>query len=295
MRSVSRVGILFNPVSGTGRGSSFASSISVYLLSRGLEVRSRESSRKYQEDDLKSFFEEVDAMVIVGGDGTIRPLLPLLASTGVPVVLFPAGNESLIAKKFQVSTLIPDLYERLERGRCEDHYFAYMNDLPFFLMAGIGLDSEVVRYFDRMRNRGSSDFLYLLAFVRATCLWKVPEFTLESPVCRYLPDRLIISSCIVANSSMYARRFLPSAEASSQSPELLIRFPGGGKFQTILNWMYSAISGRGISLENSRHFFSEKCSIKMSDFVAVQLDGDYAGQFNAAEFRKSERWIRFLV
>jgi diacylglycerol kinase (ATP) len=294
MTSVQQVGILYNPRSGKREASSFASSISVYLHAKGLQVRSRESSRKYQDEDISGFLNASDVLIVVGGDGTFRELIPLVAAHGTPVVLFPAGNESLLAKKFGISRSIPDLYEKIIRFQVEEHFFGFCNSLPFFLMASIGLDSEVVRIVDTARTAGSSDFLYVQAFLKAVFRYRPAVFSLHVDENEEL-IQVNSGSFIVSNSSMYAGSFLPAGEASSLSEEFFVRVFNDSKAGMILNWMRSGISRSALSTVRASQWYLPRVSIRSAHPMPVQIDGDYAGDFTEIRFCKSEQKIRFVV
>jgi diacylglycerol kinase family enzyme len=298
MSSVRQVGILFNPRAGRGEASSFASSISVYLTSRGLRVRTRESSRKYQESDIQGFLLEADALVIVGGDGTFRDCIPYLKNSLVPTVLYPAGNESLLARKFQVTRSIPDLYDRIERLETEQHYFGICNSMPFFLMAGMGFDSAIVKKVHEIRSLGSSNLIYIKAFLKTVLSYKPPVFSLDSEPqvssgC-LLPDTFS-GACFVGNSSMYARNFLPVPEASSLSGDMVFRFFMEDKSSCILRWVFAAVFNRPLALDDSALIRSRELKFSTSVPVPLQLDGDYAGDFKEFSFSRADETISFLV
>lgn len=305
MKEIKQVSILYNPRSGKEEGSSIASAISVYLSSKGMRVRSRESSRKYQEEDFKEFITDSDALVVVGGDGTFRSLIPILSLQQIPVVLYPAGNESLVAKMFAVSKSIPELYERLKRNIEEEHYYAYMNELPFFLMASVGLDAEVVKRVEQMRtgqlkNGGSSNLIYVKGFIKALFSYRVSRIEFSS---RGIGEGSetedsnfsILGSFIIGNSSFYARKFLPVSEASSQSSYLFARLFEGTKFNLVCHWFCAGIRNSAIAIQNTYCQYAPEMKVKISEPVAVQIDGDYAGDFSELVIKKSKKKIRFLV
>jgi diacylglycerol kinase family enzyme len=302
MISIRQVGIIFNPRSGRRRASSFASSISVYFSSKGVRTRSRESSRKYCKDDLIEFLSTIDVLIIVGGDGTIRSLLPVLAETGVPVVLFPAGNESLISRQFGISTSIPDLYEKVLSGETQMHYYAELNQIPFFLMAGVGLDSEVVKQVDKIRTEGSSNLLYLRAGVRALMRFKPGLFSSISGIDygeslirkTFLDVPSFSGSMIISNSSLYARSFIPVPEASSQSPFFSVRLFHEDRVATFKNWLLSLMFRKGLCFLNADFAKVKSFTIQSESELPLQLDGDFIGDVKKFYVKKSEKQICFI-
>jgi YegS/Rv2252/BmrU family lipid kinase len=84
------------------------------------------------------------AVVAAGGDGTIALALRGTAGTDVPVALLPFGTGNQLALNFGVPVSLEDsvrvavegVEERIDLGRIGDEYFA--------LIAGAGLDAEVM-------------------------------------------------------------------------------------------------------------------------------------------------------
>lgn len=84
------------------------------------------------------------AVVAAGGDGTIAMALRGTAGTDVPVALLPFGTGNQLALNFGVPVSLEDsvrvavegIVERIDLGRIGDEYFA--------LIAGAGLDADVM-------------------------------------------------------------------------------------------------------------------------------------------------------
>ena len=85
-----------------------------------------------------------DAVVAVGGDGTVAAVAPAVYATGVPLGIIPAGSTNIVARELRIPTR-PDaavalIYGRhrlrsLDIGRCGERVFLHM--------AGAGLDSHL--------------------------------------------------------------------------------------------------------------------------------------------------------
>lgn len=85
-----------------------------------------------------------DAVVAVGGDGTVAAVAPAVFASGVPLGIIPAGSTNIVARELRIPTR-PDaavalIYGRhhlrsLDIGRCGDRVFLHM--------AGAGLDSRL--------------------------------------------------------------------------------------------------------------------------------------------------------
>lgn len=99
--------------------------------------------------------EKVDAVLVAGGDGTVRAVAEALTSSGVPLTIIPSGTGNLLARNLNLplsdsDVMIRSTFEgdvlsidtgiaRIRRagGEIEEHGFS--------VMAGIGLDAAMIQ------------------------------------------------------------------------------------------------------------------------------------------------------
>ena len=99
--------------------------------------------------------EEVDAVLVAGGDGTVRAVAEALTSTGIPLTIVPSGNGNLLARKLNLplddaDAMIRATFDgkvhptdtgvatiRRADGTVEEH--------GFVVMAGMGLDAAMIQ------------------------------------------------------------------------------------------------------------------------------------------------------
>lgn len=108
------------------------------------------------DDSTRAALEEkVDAVVVAGGDGTVRAVAEALTSSGVPLTIVPSGTGNLLARNLNLplsdtDAMIRATFEgdilpidtglaRIRRadGEIEEHGFS--------VMAGIGLDAAMIQ------------------------------------------------------------------------------------------------------------------------------------------------------
>lgn len=99
--------------------------------------------------------EDVDAVLVAGGDGTVRAVAEALTSSGVPLTIVPSGTGNLLARNLNLplndtdamirATFEGDAHDidtglaRIRRadGEIEEH--------GFVVMAGMGLDAAMIQ------------------------------------------------------------------------------------------------------------------------------------------------------
>ncbi len=88
--------------------------------------------------------DRTGAIVIVGGDGTIREVVDGLGGRPIPLVLWPMGTENLVAKSFGFRADPGRTLACLQAGRCLDVDMGVVNGRSFLVVVGVGFDAEVV-------------------------------------------------------------------------------------------------------------------------------------------------------
>ncbi|WP_304117128.1 diacylglycerol kinase [Mycolicibacterium bacteremicum] len=105
-----RVTVLTNPASGHGSAPHAAERAIAQLHRRGVDVvaiagRDPAHARQLVEGALE---RGMDALVVVGGDGIISLALQVIAQTGIPLAIIPAGTGNDHAREFGIPTKDPE-------------------------------------------------------------------------------------------------------------------------------------------------------------------------------------------
>lgn len=156
-----RVIVLVNPASGKGRGAAAAEAAVRRLRELGAEVLVREgdSAQSTRDHAASAVSERPDALVVVGGDGTLASLLEEVAHANVPIALVPAGTGNDFARALGLPFEGPDaaataaelaLHGDLRhidvgRARCPD------SEAKFLTVAALGFDALVSERTNRLK------------------------------------------------------------------------------------------------------------------------------------------------
>lgn len=152
-----RLAVVVNPRSGKGRGARAAAAAVAHLRARGAEVREYGGSSAGDTRALTAEALETapDALVVVGGDGTLSGIVGLLAAAAVPVVLVPAGTGNDLARSLGIPRDEVEAAEaalsgedrRLDLGVVESGGA----ETPFLTVAALGFDARVSDRTNRLR------------------------------------------------------------------------------------------------------------------------------------------------
>ncbi len=88
--------------------------------------------------------EGVRAVVAAGGDGTVAQALRGTAGTEVPVAIIPLGTGNQLANNFDIPASVDGAVRVAVDGEAEQIDLGRIGDEVFALMAGAGLDAELI-------------------------------------------------------------------------------------------------------------------------------------------------------
>lgn len=276
-----RIGILYNPISGRGKGAAAAQALLAPLKKNGFEPGLQPVTEFNSLEERVRYFKTVDYLVLAGGDGTVRSSLEAAGQAKVPLWNLPAGNECLFARKFGMRAGADALLAALAAARIEQHNFGRINGAPFFLMASAGLDAAVIHRLHRQRSGGVSWVNYVLPTLIELLKYDPPRINIT------VDGQPLIKSqrglAIAANSKEYAWRLDPVDDADSMSSMLHGRFFPDDGYKFYFGQFKRAFSKASKTADNGIKFCGRKIEITSDrGSVFVQADGEPAGVLPAA-------------
>lgn len=148
-----RVFIAYNPRSGRGKAQRLTNAINDRAKSRGHTLTSFDISSGGSPDPAQ--LTDADRVIIVGGDGTVHHLLPLLAQTKVPFQHCGTGTANLICHALRMSRKPAGVIDQLEQDATPRPIDVPLcNDHPFLIMTSLGMDASVIHRLEESRKLG---------------------------------------------------------------------------------------------------------------------------------------------
>ncbi|MEO6710823.1 MAG: diacylglycerol kinase family protein, partial [Planctomycetota bacterium] len=168
--------VITNPIAGAGRGERLARELAAELERAGLRVEMKLTTAR---GDARKFAAEItaDALLCVGGDGTVNEVLHGLANRDVPVGIMPLGTANVLAVDLSLSCDARVAARTVLEGRTAWLDTALVNGELSFLVVGVGFDAAAVREVELRRRGPISKLTYIGAGFRA--LWNYVEPVLE--------------------------------------------------------------------------------------------------------------------
>ena len=203
---------MLNPASGRGRAVRAADRACGEFVRVGLvPVR---IALDAPEEDVRSSVAGARAVVVVGGDGTVRSLAARMAGSGVPIAIVPTGTENLAARAFGFRCSARRLAEAVVRGSRRQVDLGEVvipgrAPHPFVVMASAGFDAEVVARVQAGRTGPISHRTYMGPILRTIRGWQAPWIEVRSEA----RNDAFAGTVVIANAREYALRMNPGRDA----------------------------------------------------------------------------------
>lgn len=279
-----RTVLLLNPRSGAGRAAALAARAEAALQRDGHAcVRLSVGEARGLVDALS----EADALVVIGGDGTVHHALPaLLAASGdaraagrLPPALYhlPTGTENLVARELGHTARAGAVARALAAGRRKAIDLGVWRcgpsgPRPFVLMASTGPDASIV---ERRGSPGRSG--------RASYAWPIVRELLRPRLAnvRVTVDGVVAvadgtGQLVVANSGRYALGHDPARAARVDDGRLDVVFlPARGRW-SMLRWSWRC--RRGTHMRDPGVVYASGACVEVSPLNGAgtpwQIDGE---------------------
>ena len=113
------------------------------------------------EDLPSQNFDNVDTIMVVGGDGTLNGVLPY--AEGRTIALIPSGTANLFASKLGISENLNKALKTVQEGCVREFDLIDVNGRPCVLRCGFGYDSNIICHTPQSLKNRFGYFAYFVA------------------------------------------------------------------------------------------------------------------------------------
>ena len=238
----------------------------------------------------KAAAEKAEVVIAVGGDGTLNEVARGVMGTKTAMGIIPEGTVNVLAQALGSGLDIKAASANLLDGAPQPFWPGEINGLPFLIVAGIGLDAEVIKATDLRLKKRIGRFAYPFTAVMKYGGLKKPAIT-GAPLSR--PASMIA----IGRTPLYAGAYplMPDADIFGRRFGMFA-FHGTRRMQ-ILKALY-AIAWRGgkLPLEKIREISrgtGEQFHFETPTPCPFQIDGDVRGE--ATEFEIGVSKLPLLI
>ena len=277
--------LIFNPVSGQGNAEDQLATIQTHLSdqsSGGAPLQVLQTTPETSAEDLTRIALQrgADCVIASGGDGTVSEVAGALVGTEVPMGIVPRGTANAIAAGFDISDNIIEACKVINTGVAREIDLACCNDRPFVLLAGIGLEADIVSQANRQLKDRIGSAAYILSAFRE--VREIKRFQVEMET----PDRIIR----VEAAGVTVANVAPATSVLAQGASDVVPFDGlldvtifapegtGGAIAASYNLFKSAVSNNPVEREDVGYFRCESLVLKADPPQNIVLDGEIVGK-----------------
>jgi len=286
-----RAALLFNPRAGRRRGARAFEAV-VAQLARGWRLeaeptRGPEHCRELAEAAVR---ERLDAVFVLGGDGTLRVAAGALAGTATALGALPGGTTNVVAGALGLSADPVAAARALAHAEAREMDVGRCGDDVFLMQVSGGLDARVMADVDPRWKKRVGKLAVAAAGVAAWARYDFPMFELEVD-----GEPTAATGFVVTNLAEYAGAFriVPQARADDRQLELLL-FRGRRRRDAL---------GFALDLARGCHVGRGDVEIRPVALVTLrrpspsvlQADGDPFEAEPPLEIRLSSRRLRVLA
>lgn len=160
-----RLKIIYNPWAGRGRARDHVREVEQTLRSLGADVITYASTspEDLTREAAQSSRDAFDRVVVAGGDGTVNLALRRFDLSRGTMALLPLGSGDDFARVNGIPRDVKGACDVVVGGVVREVDIATANDMRYAGVAGVGFDSEVARFAQRVKHlRGSAVYLYAI-------------------------------------------------------------------------------------------------------------------------------------
>lgn len=227
--------LFYNPRSGAGAAARAADELDAALRPLGHECAMVEASRASAGEALRAPLGWADALVVIGGDGTVHSVLGECLDGDRPIYHVPFGTENLFARQFGMDRRPSTLVRAVEAWNVREVDAPRCDGAPFGIMCSVGPDASVIHRLARSRRGAITHLSYLrpiLEEARSPALHPIEVRVDGVPLTLPAPGW-----AVVANLRQYATRIDPISWADPSDGVLDVIFMPARSTARMLVWM----------------------------------------------------------
>jgi diacylglycerol kinase family enzyme len=233
----------------------------------------------------------VDAVVALGGDGTVNEVAQSLVHTDVALGIIPAGTTNVMARSVGIPADVVGasafLASRLESGARKRINVGRIGERYFLFGAGMGLDAEVIRSVETRpeRKRRLGHFFFLQEAVSTAARYRAAEPRIAVTVDGIDQGRFLLA--LIANAgpfTYFGRRPLhvfPDVRLHKGLDVFALSRIGRGTVPR-LAWAFFVSRSHLHWSHSNYHHDVTSVELRAPAPVPVEVDGDYIGEWDRA-------------
>lgn len=268
-----RLVVIHNPAAGQRRRRR-TEAVLTLLRDAGCAIDLRPTARTGDAEAIAAGITatEADLLVVAGGDGTVNEAVNGLARAAGPVpplAIIPLGTANVLGAEIGLAGRPAAIARAITHGRPRPVHLGLANGRRFVLMAGVGLDAQVVAEVSLLLKRHAGKGAYVAGMLAQ--LLRYPF-----PLCRVIIDGACheARSVVACNGRFYGGPFVAAPRACLDQPGFEVVLLERGGAWNALRYGAALVTGRLSRLADVTIISARSLRIEGEAGAPVQGDGD---------------------
>jgi len=203
---------IINPISGIRRKKTIPILIEKKFQNKSIEWEIQYTEkRKHGAEIAAREANRFDAIVAVGGDGSVNEIGSALIGQKCALGILPCGSGNGLARHLKIPLKLEKALERISDFNLFEIDTGLVNETPFLGTCGFGFDAHIAEKFDSFGKRGF--FSYAKLVISEYKKYEMPTFTIKGSDFESVKNVIL---CSIANSSQFGNGFTISPNSDIQ-------------------------------------------------------------------------------
>lgn len=296
--------LIYNPVAGRYPSRILTERAASILINQGWDVDIQTTTGGNQIPRLaqQAVREKMDAVIVVGGDGSLNKALPSLVGTDTALGVLPAGTANVWAQELNLPGLswtrwmaLEESAHRIAQGNIHHVDVGLCDDKYFLLWAGIGLDAFIVH---RIEPRKQWEKNFTLVRYAASALWNASQW--RGINLRIFTDNELVDGkfmlAVVSNIRLYAgglATISPQGKLDDGLMELWLF--EGQNMEDVLHQAWLLWTRQHVNSDRVRCVPFNQVSIESDSRIYIQMDGEPEFGGEQVRIKVISRGLKVLI
>lgn len=242
-------------------------------------------------DIIRRYQEQVDLVIVGGGDGTLNAAVNGLVDTQLPLGILPLGTANDLARTLGISTCLTEACKIIATGQVRQIDLGCVNGKYFFNVASLGLSVQITRKLSQAAKRRWGVFAYAATATQE--IWQARPFRAEiRSNGKSISSRTI--QITVGNGRYYGGGIAIADNAEIDDQKLNVYSLEVRHWWQILALLPALQQGEQAKLPGVRAFDSQEVEVYTHTPRAINTDGEIA-TYTPAKFRIVPNALSVLV
>ena len=256
--------------------------------------------KSYTEVEAKDIYKNLkqkkfDRLVVAGGDGSFSLAINEIIKNDLNEKLIgfiPIGTANILKFEARINNKVNDIYNVLVSENFKKVNLAKINDRYFFLMAGIGFDSKIVKSVTNQLKKYLGKIIFILKGLQYFLFLKNNKMKIEIDNEEVLADWILC-----ANSKYYAGSYNITKETDIFDSKLIAFIFEDLTRLKLLQYIFLILTKGDLSSAKSiiKKDFEEIKIFRINDKLLSQVDGENCGFDERILIKKTKKFVNLLV